>query len=671
MLNWIWISVSFSAIFILNIEAERKDILHMIYETFDNPAVCFRILNGTHQFGCSSTVSGDTGVVHFISSTEDLNWVFQKSNAGPYMAVVHPKMFIREVMLQLNESPKISGILLAVNGTSDLVDSYSPDDTCPNRNAGLLGSCNDAQPWNPDGSSLLFVDWKVPMFVVKDIEVIKKIYNCFTTYNLPLDDSQSERSLCSLQMRSHMHAAINTPTCMHRSELMVFSFNPQSYCDPMGDSNIVSTLFPRTDPSVQNRSMILVVTRLDSTSLFDGLAPGAMTTVSGIVTLLATSKVLKELISASKPTTFERNVMFIFLNGEAQDYIGSSRIVYDMKGMKFPASDLPLKFEDIEMIIDVNQLSASKEIHFYNRSTNSEIVKTFLKQLQLFSVKKNLVVTEELSTQFLPPSSVQPFLKEKPGLPAVVLSNHGKQFVNKFYNSFMDGSTNLQYVYANKSAIPADSVQYVLGSVSVALAQALYVLVTGTQPSEPAMNPVATTVDELLFCYLESADCEIFRNTTSTDLPPKPLNLYVGIFRITNTITRLTSMVLAQFTGTKVNETAYSCKEKSSKSTEIDYTWIESANGETQCIESTVRFYLAVSPAFEIEGYNWTSGEYSTWAESVWQELNLRMFLKPSFNQEIITLISGLAVLFISFVSVYWVNSRKEYLFSNQLCVRC
>lgn len=33
---------------------ERKDIHHMMYETFPNTAMCFRILNGTNQFGCSS-----------------------------------------------------------------------------------------------------------------------------------------------------------------------------------------------------------------------------------------------------------------------------------------------------------------------------------------------------------------------------------------------------------------------------------------------------------------------------------------------------------------------------------------------------------------------------------------------------------------------------------------
>lgn len=80
-------------------------------------------------------------------------------------------------MSQLNGSPKISGILLAVNGTADSVQSFTPDDTCPNRYSGLNNSCDAIHPWNPDGSNFLLVDWKVPMFIVKDIEVIKRIYD--------------------------------------------------------------------------------------------------------------------------------------------------------------------------------------------------------------------------------------------------------------------------------------------------------------------------------------------------------------------------------------------------------------------------------------------------------------------------------------------------------------
>lgn len=62
--------------------------------------------------------------------------------------------------------------------------------------------------------------------------------------------------------------------------------------------------------------------------------------------------------------------------------------------------------------------------------------------------------------------------------------------------------------------------------------------------------------------------------------------------------------------------------------------------------------------------YDMASGKYSTWTESVWPELTARMFLKPSFYQEVITLVLGISVLGLSFASVFYINGRKEILFN-------
>lgn len=80
-------------------------------------------------------------------------------------------------MLKLKDSPRVSGVLLALNTSAVRPDNMSPDDTCPNRYASLTGSCDDNTPWNPFGSGFLLVDWTIPLFVVKDIGVIQEIEN--------------------------------------------------------------------------------------------------------------------------------------------------------------------------------------------------------------------------------------------------------------------------------------------------------------------------------------------------------------------------------------------------------------------------------------------------------------------------------------------------------------
>lgn len=82
---------------------------------------------------------------------------------------------VRDVMLKLNDSPHVSGVLLALDSSAGRPEHMSPDDTCPNRYASLAGSCNDTNPWNPFGSGFLLVDWKIPLFAVKDSAVLKQI----------------------------------------------------------------------------------------------------------------------------------------------------------------------------------------------------------------------------------------------------------------------------------------------------------------------------------------------------------------------------------------------------------------------------------------------------------------------------------------------------------------
>ncbi|KAG8288974.1 hypothetical protein J6590_007726 [Homalodisca vitripennis] len=48
--------------------------------------------------------------------------------------------------------------------------------------------------------------------------------------------------------------------------------------------------------------VVLVSAQLDAAAMFDGLAPGAMTTVTGIVTLLTTAHLLSQLLPEYKET---------------------------------------------------------------------------------------------------------------------------------------------------------------------------------------------------------------------------------------------------------------------------------------------------------------------------------------------------------------------------------
>ncbi|XP_054278426.1 nicastrin-like isoform X1 [Macrosteles quadrilineatus] len=645
--------------------AQRQDINQMMYETFKNSAMCFRLLNGTNQFGCGTSQSGSKGVVHFVNNQSDVQWLLQQSSAGPYMAVVPPQLFTRSVMLQLRDSPRVSGILLAVNETQDRPKNMSPDDTCPNRYSSIEGSCSDSEPWNPLGSGFLQLDWRVPLFFIKDSAAIKQIHECFEKFNLPLE-GQGERSLCSLQMTGHMYAAVDTPTCLRRNSL-INSFNPLTYCDPMGDINIFTSLFPQQlYSSVANGSVVLVTARLDAAAMFDGVAPGAVTTVTGLVTLLTTAHLLTRLLPTHKDS-YTKNVMFGLLNGEAHDYIGSSRVVYDMLQGKFPTSDAPVLLEHLDQVIDLHQLDATRQLncHCFMSNTAQTTISTLVSASKQFDV--TVAGSCSQAKQQLPPSSLHSFLKANMSLPGVILTNHNKAYTNMYYNGFFDDSVNAAYKYANGSQPAETSVQNSIANIAQTMALALARLVDKdvTWPANISTAATLTLVDELLYCYLVDRQCGMFRNVSGdTVVGEGPLPLYVGVSRSPNQVSTLTLLTLAQLTGKPTNATTKDQCSALHSDTKV-YVWIHSVNGDAGvCMETGIVSTLAVSPAFFIDNYNWTSGEFSSWTESVWPELSLRMFLRPSHSQELNTMMVGLVVLFLSFLSVYWVNRNADELFN-------
>lgn len=57
--------------------------------------------------------------------------------------------------------------------------------------------------------------------------------------------------------------------------------------------------------------------------------------------------------------------MFILFNGEAYDYIGSSRVVFDMLNGEFPNDLIKLNQSSIGLFVELSQIHYDKEIIFH------------------------------------------------------------------------------------------------------------------------------------------------------------------------------------------------------------------------------------------------------------------------------------------------------------------
>uniref|UniRef100_A0A8C1KEM3 Nicastrin n=1 Tax=Cyprinus carpio TaxID=7962 RepID=A0A8C1KEM3_CYPCA len=597
-----------------------------IYVVLNETVPCVRLLNATHQIGCQSSISGDTGVLHVLETESDLDWILSSGPHPPYMVIMETAFFNRSVMMRMKNSSRVAGVAVIISKTG-LADNFSPHTTCPNQNTGVysesygsdLANCNGTV-WNPLGNGLSYEDFSFPVFALKDENQTQVLRKCYEDHNQRVNGSAPQYPLCAMQLFSHMHAVTDTVTCMRRTDLQNrFSINPEVLCDPLSDFNVWTSTRPLNNSAkghAADESVVIAATRLDGRSFFWEQAPAAEGTVSGIVTLLATIQALYPVTQEAPPP---RNIFFSFFQGEAFDYIGSSKMVYDME-----KNDFVIDMNNVHSMLEIGQVGLrsgrslwmhSDPVSRQNKSVDTEVSEEEGK-LSLFSHP-------------LPPSSFQRFLRAR-RIPGLVLADHNTSFTNRYYESMYDDAENLNVTYP-PGLTPDEQLVYETDAAK-------------------SLAEVATLVARSL--YLQAGGEEKNLNNITAD--PKIVNIsvfltasfYIGlgprVHGPAHSVTRFVQYILANLTGTVTNLTESQCQNPSELSTEnkdlFSYFWVSgpaSVNGtrEPFCVRASVRLSKAVSPAFELLEYG--SRNYSTWTESRWKSIRARIFLVASRELEV------------------------------------
>lgn len=567
------------------------------------------------------------------------------------------------------------------------MDSFSQESKCPNQFGGLIGdkqTCDVENPettWNPYGTGLLQENFPFPIFYVQDRDQIIKLTDCFEKFNNFDYSEHDKRALCSIEIKSFMSAAVNSEVCIRRTKFFNNLSNTR-FCDPLFGKNVYSSLFPReilneTDrENDKNEKFILLTARMDTTTMFDGIGLGAMGSLVPLATLISTAHLLSRL-NIEKNIAKPLNVLFVLFNGEAYDYIGSQRFVYDLKKGSFPTrvtQTRPISLENIEILIDLGVLDDPGNIKMYH-SKKFEASNKILDLMNKYSNKYSLNVTtiEQVTENNFPPTSAQSFLRENFTLPALVLQSTPK---NQFYHSLYDDSVNLDYKYENTSLdfteldelrkndvnFKGNSIQMAIRNMSTVLAFTIYELVTDKQylGTEGAS---AVLADEFLYCFLLSADCPLFKSSAPPNSLPwssAPPLRYISV----------QAHLLQESTGWIYRIMGFLGSQKYPEMTidnctVLPFNWFSGFNQSGECRLTTQNFSQAYSPAFFEDGYDWKSGKYSTWTESTWDGISARIFLRPSRSHEALTLAIGFVVMTISFVLIFFLNSRSDVLFGN------
>uniref|UniRef100_A0A8C7JSA4 Nicastrin n=1 Tax=Oncorhynchus kisutch TaxID=8019 RepID=A0A8C7JSA4_ONCKI len=595
-----------------------NSVAQKIYVELNNTVPCVRLLNATHQIGCQSSISGDTGVIHVLESEADLEWPLSKGPNPPYMVLLESSLFTKSIMMKMkNASSRVAGVVV-VPKTSP--PEFSPHTTCPNENTGVytetydhnLAHCNTTV-WNPRGNGLSYEEFDFPVFSLKEDNETEVIKQCYFDHNRVVNGSGLQYPLCAMQLFSHMHAVTDTATCMRRSS-MDFSTSPVMVCDPLGGYNVCAFIRPYNSTAFghkENESVVIAAARLDSKAFFLEDSTGAEGSVSGFVTLLAAAQALCE---ATQEAPRTRNILFAFFHGEVFDYIGSSRMVYDMKNNMFV-----IDLDNVHSILEIGQVT------------------NLVKNLQSSTAGLNFSFVETDFSQPLPPSSFQRFLRAR-AIPGIVLADHQTDFNNRYYESFYDNAAHLNLTYPSNLS-PEEQLEFVtdtaksLTEVATAVARTLFKQAGGNNSQVNKINADPKTVTQMLYGFLVRSNNSWFQAVMAPEL--KDI--------LPNALTYLVQYLLANLTGTATNLTQSQCKkpdELPNESTYLySYLWVQgmvppnSTQRESFCVRTAVRLVKAVSPAFDLGDY--VSKEYSTWTKSQWKFIKARIFLVASRDLEV------------------------------------
>lgn len=584
-------------------------------------------------------------MLQLIESAEDLQWIVKEGNHAPYVAVISELNLTESVIRALQQATsRVTGLVVlhnisdsasgAVQSTSEL----SFDSKCPAARYSLYSNDSEWKDcksgnWNPPGNSLLFEDMAFPIFLLTSNSEIDSLVSAYRQHNQPKQASDGSRTpptwpLVSVELTSTMYAFQSSQTCLRRNNLGQRAvLSPQSFCERVAPRSSICTLKPlasaNNETSVRaNRSVILVATTVDAETPFYAALTGARQLVS-LATLFAVADAIGRVKQQITDNNASLDVAFVTFYGEALDRGPSLRFAYDLSGgagaQAVPSRTAAIRWQHVHSVIELGQLADAEKdgsdyvyyLHWDPLSSRSSQLNQSVNSL--LSTLQRAAKLEASNSTFrvagsdipLPPSSGQSMLRIASPQPAVVLlSDHRKQFLNRFYQSTLDTLASLNYAPANGSQYSQLTERVASLATSVArtvMATALNCSVDDSRVKQTLATRVEA--DRLLSCLLVNASCELFRMALDSqiEVPSKP-----PVFLFSNAISfaragqSVPTSLLGWYLGERLTNItkADQCTQLSTSRAPYSAVWSRSS----YCVVSLAEAMDSMSPAFLIDG---------------------------------------------------------------------
>eukprot|EP01104_Vermistella_antarctica_P016950 TRINITY_DN5907_c0_g1_i1.p1 TRINITY_DN5907_c0_g1~~TRINITY_DN5907_c0_g1_i1.p1 ORF type:complete len:673 (-),score=179.95 TRINITY_DN5907_c0_g1_i1:58-2076(-) len=620
---------------------------------------CVRIFSNNGTVGCTGGRTGNSGTLVPLTSEDDILAFVKKKEWKEYVVDGKVVVAMNHSLLRVDTlkdieaacDGKLQGVVVMLPETAP-AHGYSPASTFPNRAFGLH---NDSKyQWNTYGDDLFSENLNFPLFMLDHNDSATVMNYALENEHLAKKSSGSllegiitgsAHSPWGADLDLFMWGSDDVSTCIERG-----------YCSIMGGYSVWGTLQAHANSSADT---VLALTSIDSDAFFHALATGAAADMSGVVAQMAAADALQRTVKYN--TTFGRQIMFMFVNGESYGYMGSQHMVENIVDSGSPLHSL----DQIVGIIETRQVSVTpwdegnNTFYVHQELSTRRAVRskrgndddsTTLEALEKAwyasgDTLNGVVLSTETDPKAggIPPSSSMSFLKGNPDLDVSVLTNHYGPYTNKYYHSIYDDSDNV-----NRTGVCA---------AATLLARSLFLM---AQPENVTLLPTieadCNLVSMLMECLTESWSCPMMSNIIPGLKAPDPPSHFIAKLHSVDLTSKFIYEALPLLVvDSPLDRAEYNCSHGHSCPEGYD------CFGDDFCVNATAKYVSAYSHKYDNTRHmvNSTSIFEPIFAYSKYESgSRVRLFRQEYQVVEYFVVVFGVLVLLVSIVLVYIERGR-------------
>ena len=339
--------------------------------------------------------------------------------------------------------------------------------------------------------------------------------------------------------------------------------------------------------------------------------------------------------------TANRPLRFGFFDAEEIGYLGSDRFLTEIEEFTCnqwrnsstqAACQEPLRtnleftemqINEIQTVVEIKNVGLAQDnTRLYAHTMHKEADKQFVADIAA-KVTAPLIITDvdDTKTPGIPPSSTHSFIKHNSAIKHVVFTGHEAQFINKNIGKPSDNQYDPTYI-TNAATVTART-----------LASLCFDAITSEQLNGITANEtfITSLMQGFVGAYNDSVVLQEVFNTTSlaTDHASLYAQLYNGY--VYNMKQQLILNVMKDVVATNVTDIECSTNDDCASVFDKD----QFCSTSKRCEQSLLRGHPAYSLAFE---YNTGTNQfyikrdnYPVMTEAVWQDVDFRYILLPSF----------------------------------------